>query len=310
MGCNDAFLRSMEKYYKGLKSIGHMRFVDKDLLDAIQIYKDPAAILSGFSYSQFSSIIENGQFMRQIADKIDFSEVLAIKKDMLDFPVLTTFELSNQVLEKLTAINKVAFDRLLNKNYASDFADSIQTALTKADLKQPVKFNEVVRDVVDVLAESDEVEKTAEQISEEISEGPFTTKKIKDSIAFQIFLQFGPVLLSCILSLFVNYASTNPTVIQDNSVKTVNNYYTKEMGIESSLMNEFNWRIVNCEKIKPRIKPDCSSRVVGQLTIGRVVCEIDKKKKWRQIMWQDEKGKHYSGWIQNYKLSKFKQERK
>ena len=33
---------------------------------------------------------------------------------------------------------------------------------------------------------------------------------------------------------------------------------------------------------------------------------IDKYKKWRQIIWENEDGEECMGWIQNYKLTEFK----
>lgn len=56
----------------------------------------------------------------------------------------------------------------------------------------------------------------------------------------------------------------------------------------------------------PRIKPGCSSKVVAHLPIGKLVCIVGKYKKWVEITWENDKGECYSGWVQNYRLKKFK----
>ncbi len=310
MELNDAYLRSMEKYYKRFKGLGHMRFVNQDLLDAVQKLQDRAAVLSDFTQLDFSTIMENGALLKQIASNINFSEVLSYRNELLSSLAPT---ISKSVISKWKSNMDSLQDQFAGweKKVTSDFADAFKRSVEKVNFEHPVRFNEIVDNVVEELAESHEVEKEAEEISkditdEEISGEPITKKNIKDSIAFLIFLHFGPVILTFLLSLIVNKVSTSPAVIQDNSVQTVNNYYTKELGIEASLMNELSWRIVKSKEVKPRIKPDCSSHVVGRLKVGRVVCEVDKWKKWRKIMWQSKEGVYYSGWIQNYKLTKFK----
>lgn len=313
MELNDAYLRSMEKYYKGFKGFGHMSFVNQDLLDAVQKLQDRAAVLSDFNHLDFSTIMENGKLIKQMTSKINFTEVLLHRNDLFSSLAPTVFESINSKLKSSIDSLQVRFEGL-EKKVASDFADAVKRSVQKVDFEQSVRFDEIVDNVVEELSESHEVEREAEEISkditdEKISGEPITKKQIKDSIAFLIFLYFGPVILTFLLSLIVNKASTSPAVIQDNSVQTVNNFYTKELGIEYSLMNELSWRIVESREVKPRIKPDCSSHVVGHLTVGRVVCEVNKWKKWRKIMWQGKDGAYYSGWIQNYKLTKFKNEK-
>ena len=48
------------------------------------------------------------------------------------------------------------------------------------------------------------------------------------------------------------------------------------------------------------------SIVIEKLEEGKVVRIIDKYKKWRQIIWENEDGEECMGWIQNYKLTEFK----
>ena len=62
---------------------------------------------------------------------------------------------------------------------------------------------------------------------------------------------------------------------------------------------------VNRESIV-RLKHDCHSIVIEKLEEGKVVRIIDKYKKWRQIIWENEDGEECMGWIQNYRLTEFK----
>ena len=55
-----------------------------------------------------------------------------------------------------------------------------------------------------------------------------------------------------------------------------------------------------------RLKHDCHSIVIEKLEEGKVVRIIDKYKKWRQIIWENEDGEECMGWIQNYRLTEFK----
>lgn len=47
-------------------------------------------------------------------------------------------------------------------------------------------------------------------------------------------------------------------------------------------------------------------RDYGNLPLGKVVCVVNKYKKWIEITWQSEEGEYCSGWIQNYKVTQFK----
>ena len=74
-------------------------------------------------------------------------------------------------------------------------------------------------------------------------------------------------------------------------------------GYDISLIDNFGYRIVNTD-ITVRLKPDCSSRVIGHLKRGAVVLAIRKYKKWVEITWTDVEGNSYTGFIQNYKLTR------
>ena len=75
--------------------------------------------------------------------------------------------------------------------------------------------------------------------------------------------------------------------------------------IDAKELNTTKYRIVNRESIV-RLKHDCHSIVIEKLEEGQIVRIINKYKKWKQIIWENEYGEEYMGWIQNYKLTEFK----
>ena len=114
-----------------------------------------------------------------------------------------------------------------------------------------------------------------------------------------------------IIMLIVTLTSNSPatTVNNYNCTQQVNNYYIVGMGYNAQELNAISYRIVNRDSVV-RLKHDCHSLVIGKLEEGQIVRIIDKCKKWRQIVWEDEDGEAYLGWIQNYKLTEFKMPRR
>lgn len=114
-----------------------------------------------------------------------------------------------------------------------------------------------------------------------------------------------------IIMLIITLSSNSPatTIYNYNYTQQVNNYYIVGMGYDAETLNAVNYRIVNCECVV-RLKHDCHSQVIGKLEEGQIIRILDKYKKWRQIVWEDENGGENIGWIQNYKLTEFKRPKK
>lgn len=130
----------------------------------------------------------------------------------------------------------------------------------------------------------------------------------------KLYLEIIYYLLA-ILQIFAGFIFSGATEINisignDYStnyyVAEVNNHYINNLEIDTVLCNNTGFRFVAEKEIKPRIKADCSSTVVDTLKLGKFVQIVDKYKKWVQIRWQNEDGTYSYGWIQNYKLAKFK----
>ena len=110
--------------------------------------------------------------------------------------------------------------------------------------------------------------------------------------------------ISFFISIY-SLVSTKPSNTY-NTIIEENNYYVNDLEISAEMLNAMSYRIVVKNDVVPRIKPDCSSRVMGHLNIGQVVTVSRKYKKRVKIEWEDECGNYYSGWVQNYELTKFK----
>ena len=80
------------------------------------------------------------------------------------------------------------------------------------------------------------------------------------------------------------------------------------MGYDAKELNTTKYRIVNRESIV-RLKHDCHSIVIEKLEEGKVVRIIDKYKKWRQIIWENEDGEEFMVLILNYKITELKDPR-
>lgn len=113
-----------------------------------------------------------------------------------------------------------------------------------------------------------------------------------------------------VLTFFVTLAASQPTVANTfNQTMQVNNYYVVTMGYDASELNMENYRIIN-QEVVVRLKHDCHSAIVDRLEEGTIIRITGKYRKWRQIIWQNEEEELCMGWIQNYKLDKFKFPRK
>ena len=207
-----------------------------------------------------------------------------------------------------------------------DFSEIIQTSNVLADIdfnKLSIAAQLVLEDN-ELPNDNESIEEFAEKISEAyvadteeeqcaIQEIKTITKSsdkelsIEEKSLKQSYIQTILTIISIILMIVFEVVPRNDIEIPSstiNNVQYVNNYYI-ENGYDKDFLNDCGLRIVN-QEIKPRIKPDCSSRVTGTLKPGKVVTVTNKYKKWIQITWTNKDGEYISGWVQNYKVSEFK----
>ena len=99
--------------------------------------------------------------------------------------------------------------------------------------------------------------------------------------------------------MYENQIGNLPTLVsQIGSVHSVSAMAKKLMEIE-------------CSPSLSAIEKSLShSTIVDRLEEGTIIRIAGKYRKWRQIIWQNEEEELCMGWIQNYKLDKFKSPRK
>lgn len=191
------------------------------------------------------------------------------------------------------------------------------TRLATLDINESFRY---IKDLQTVLPtataflENLEIKKVEEIIEENgtlISEEP---KKI-NAKNFKTYVDYIKLILSILQLLFgIVFASTpeiNINITNDYSTKyyvnEVNNFYINEENFSAESYNANGYRFVAEKEVMPRIKPDCTSAVVDKLSLGKMVQIVDKRKKWVQIRWKNDDDTFSYGWIQNYKLSDFKE---
>ena len=169
-------------------------------------------------------------------------------------------------------------------------------------------FSEVEEWDIDTVSETiaTEYEKVTDiSLNKENQDLPVTEKRKIDAKDIREWLGF----IIMLISFFLEVMNSSPTTINNyNYTQQVNNYYVVGFGYDAKELNTTKYRIVNRESIV-RLKHDCHSIVIEKLEEGQIVRIIDKYKKWRQIIWENEDGEECMGWIQNYKLTEFKMPR-
>lgn len=171
----------------------------------------------------------------------------------------------------------------------------MQDALKAYDYNNPFDVNIITEQITEAYIAGEEDEQN-EYI--ETKDKKEYVKDIRDWVSFCI------AIISFFISIY-SLVSTKPSNTYNTTIE-VNNYYVNDLEISAGMLNAMSYRIIVKNDVMPRIKPDCSSCVMGHLNIGQVVTVFRKYKKWVKIEWEDECGNYYSGWVQNYKLAKFK----
>ena len=177
----------------------------------------------------------------------------------------------------------------------SQYFQAFQSYVEEHDFEEDDELDDIIEEF------------TEEYISDELKETQSSTydeDKIKERKRdVRDIIQMWVAIISLLLGVY-SVVSTKPTTVNNTTV--VNNYYVGEMQIDKDVLNAMSYRIVNENNVRPRLKPDNSSRVMGDLSIGQVVIVCEKYKKWIKVSWEDEEGNTYYGWIQHYKVMKFK----
>lgn len=285
-----------------LKSVGDMYKLPVETLEGVtRVTKQ----LSGISdISEVVKISKNISENLKSISGIDFSVMKNLTAQMKS--VQEIFGYTSQIKTLDSVFPNIA-KALTNYYLVVGFdSESMVTALENTLARRVwEEYDEIEEEeLLDDLAE--EVQKEYEEIYPNKIENTKSKyeliKEIRDWIGFIIgIISFIMPISSCI--------NTTPDITYNNTVE-VNNYYVEELEIDADYLNLFQYGIINRDHVCPRAQRGCKSKIMGNLMEGQVIQKIDKKKKWVQISWENEEGEICYGWIQNYKISKFKNSKK
>lgn len=230
-----------------------------------------------------------------------FASVAATRPQMdflqsVDFSAITSVFRSLDNLDMMSAVRNFSAG-LQNYNY--DILSQVtMDAFERLDGSEDFDVDLLV----DEIANQYEQEEVTEH-EEQKEEAPAVSKeqRVKD---IREWIAFWIAVVEVIISI-CSTVSTKPAVTYQN-VTEINNYYTIEKDIDADCLNALSYRIIKKNNVMPRIKPDCSSQVMGHLNIGQIVVVLEKSRKWLLVSWENDNGEEVTGWIQNYNVTEFK----
>lgn len=225
-------------------------------------------------------------------------QILSVLERVCEYDdrLMLALQRSNSIISRLDS-NFIESISQISVGEAFEYIDGLQATLP--ELTSVVENNEA--DEISVKSEN-EISKDRKK---------FDKDDIKSCLQYiELIVQIVQILFSVIFSntpeinINVNIANDYST---NYYIQKVNNTYVYNYGISPYEYNDCGFRFVSKAEIIVRIKPDCSSTVVEKLKLGKFVQIVDKYKKWVQIRWKNEDGTYSFGWVQNYKLSEFKE---
>lgn len=285
---NDSFIRISEIMRNSILSLDITAEVRESITrmndqvrNIVKVYDSTLLMQNQREFIEMSS-----QITKQLQDSM---------KMMQGFGDLS--EISNNLVQFAKGLDVSYRDmcKILQQYDYTKLTKIMQDTLKAYDYNSPFDVNVITEQITEAYIADEEVELT-ENI--EVKDRKEYVKNIRDWIGFCI------TIIGFFISIY-SLVSTKPSNIYNTTIE-VNNYYVNDLEISAEMLNAMSYRIVVKNDVMPRIKPDCSSHVIGHLDIGQIVTVSQKYKKWVKIDWEDENGNLYSGWVQNYKLTKFK----
>lgn len=216
-------------------------------------------------------------------------------------------------LNRITESNKRMIEAAIKINSVWNSVNA--EAIANLSLTAKVNCIKSLQSELPVLLSSIEKIKTEDETitaeKEEPTETKIKTQKVHNTKYIVEYIAAVVTILQFLLGLVqMAIPEININITNDYSVnyyiEEVNNFYVNQ-DVNTKDYNESGYRFVSEETIMPRVKPDCKSTVVDKLPLGKVVLIVDKYKKWVQIRWKNADDTFSYGWVQNYKLSEFKE---
>lgn len=239
---------------------------------------------------------------------LDFSSLKSLQRQLESIQKMgvSIYDAFSEIdTESITRVLKVS-NPFANYDYdmmAKALQNSFRIAKEKKENIEPKEQKVILESIVaEVKEEYNKGEAIIDKDSSKIKVVKEKKKLTTDDV-WKIIERIG-IIIAIIVGLKDLVVDTATEIY--NSVYETNNYYINVLNIDADYWNMFQYRIVNRNDVMPRIKPDCTSRVMGHLSEGCVVQVLNKRGKWVKICWKDEDGNECCGWIQNYKLDEFK----
>lgn len=254
---------------------------------SLEVVRRQMEAFNNFEQINLSKLFGIRESVQNTLETYDFSAITSA------FDYLARIDISPKLSGVSAALEAYDYSKLAN---------AIENVFTNIVATDTLNISDVVEDVAERYIDENKLSDAAAEeirtVTKTKDKGLLTEQQLK---VWEVYVY--PFLLS-LLFFILGFRQPEPSTT--NNISYVNNYYITEVGIDVDVLNEYNFRIVCNDNVMPRIKPDCTSRVVDHLPFGKVVCVVEKYKKWVEITWKNDKGEYCSGWIQNYKLKKFK----
>lgn len=300
----EGMVETFRKFSPALKTMGEMYNTPTEAIEKIsKIVQQISGVSNALDMFQMpKSFLEQ---MERIQGT-DFSKIRGVQEQIQGMQAIMNYmgienSLYNSAIPNIT---KALEDYYATIDFdCSGMMNALQNILARQNKMEEQEAKQNTEE------EDDFFDKIAEEIQEEYEKtypNKVDSSKSKYDIGKEIREWLGIVIgiIQIIISMHSN-VNTSSNIIYNNSIE-VNNYYVNELEIDADYLNLFHYGIVNQNHICPRMKPGYKARVTGELMEGQVVQKTDKKKKWVQISWENENGDICYGWIQNYKIDKFK----
>lgn len=285
---NDSFIRISEIMRNSILSFDISAEVKESITRMNDQVKNIVKVYDStlFMQNQRKFIEMSTQVTKQLRDSMEI---------MRDIGNLSELSKNLAQFAKVIDVSYKDMCKILQQYDYAKLTKIMQDTLKAYDYNNPFDVNIITEQITEAYIAGEEDEQN-EYI--ETKDKKEYVKDIRDWVSFYI------AIISFFISIY-SLVSTKPSNTYNTTIE-VNNYYVNDLEISAEMLNAMSYRIVVKNDVMPRIKPDCSSRVMGHLNIGQVVTVSRKYKKWVKIEWEDECGNYYSGWVQNYKLAKFK----
>ena len=285
---NDSFIRISEIMRNSILSFDISAEVKESITRMNDQVKNIVKVYDStlFMQNQRKFIEMSTQVTKQLRDSMEI---------MRDIDNLSELSKNLAQFAKVIDVSYKDMYKILQQYDYAKLTKIMQDTLKAYDYNNPFDVNIITEQITEAYIAGEEDEQN-EYI--ETKDKKEYVKDIRDWVSFCI------AIISFFISIY-SLVSTKPSNTYNTTIE-VNNYYVNDLEISAGMLNAMSYRIIVKNDVMPRIKPDCSFCVMGHLNIGQVVTVSRKYKKWVKIEWEDECGNYYSGWVQNYKLAKFK----